>query len=575
MAQAIAGCDCNTYIIHSAVENTRGAAQLRRAQKRTLHDFPRKKVLHSRKRRRGFLQFISNFITIGANAAEKFFETHAAAKSGKGKTAMPCTTLLVGKKATYDGSTLMARNEDSGAGQFTPKKFIVVKPEEQPRHYRSVISGVEIDLPDDPMQYTAMPNALPDEGIWGEAGINACNVAMSETETLTSNPRVLGADPLVKGGIGEEDMLTLVLPYIHSAREGVLRLGSLIEQYGTYEMNGIGFQDVNEIWWFESIGGHHWMAKRVPDDAYVVMPNQQGIDRFDFLDAFGAQNANLCAEDLADFVRQHHLDVSMRSEDPASQMDFDARGAFGSRSDSDHSYNTPRAWFMLRYLNPRTHLWEGPQAEYTPESDDLPWSMVPERKVTVEDVKYVLSSYYQGTDYNPYNRHGDPAKRGMYRPIGINRNNFVAITQLRPDVPAALCGVEWIAVGSNAFNEAVPFYAHVDATPAYLANTGKNADTNSFYWANRLIGALADAHYAACISPVERYQLKLASEGHRLLEAFDAGFQAATPEEARAYLTACNQQMADRAQELTTDVLNKVLFAASNEMKNAFARSDA
>ena len=35
---------------------------------------------------------------------------------------MPCTTLLVGKKASYDGSTLMARNEDSGAGNFTPEK---------------------------------------------------------------------------------------------------------------------------------------------------------------------------------------------------------------------------------------------------------------------------------------------------------------------------------------------------------------------------------------------------------------------------------------------------------------------
>ena len=39
---------------------------------------------------------------------------------------MPCTTLLVGKNATYDGSTMMARNEDSGAGSFTPKKFITV-----------------------------------------------------------------------------------------------------------------------------------------------------------------------------------------------------------------------------------------------------------------------------------------------------------------------------------------------------------------------------------------------------------------------------------------------------------------
>ena len=84
------------------------------------------------------------------------------------------------------------------------------------------------------MRYTAMPNADPHEGIWGEAGVNEMNVAMSETETITSNPRVLGADPLVKNGIGEEDMLTIVLPYIRSAREGVLRLGMLLEKYGTY-----------------------------------------------------------------------------------------------------------------------------------------------------------------------------------------------------------------------------------------------------------------------------------------------------------------------------------------------------
>lgn len=80
---------------------------------------------------------------------------------------------------------------------------------------------------------------------------------MTATETITSNPRVLGADPLVENGIGEEDIVSLVLPYIHNAREGVQRLGELLETYGTYEMNGIAFSDQNEIWWMETIGGHH------------------------------------------------------------------------------------------------------------------------------------------------------------------------------------------------------------------------------------------------------------------------------------------------------------------------------
>ena len=57
---------------------------------------------------------------------------------------MPCTTILVGKKASYDGSTMIARNDDSGSGHFTAKKFVVTHPEAQPRKYKSEISHVEI-----------------------------------------------------------------------------------------------------------------------------------------------------------------------------------------------------------------------------------------------------------------------------------------------------------------------------------------------------------------------------------------------------------------------------------------------
>ena len=53
---------------------------------------------------------------------------------------MPCTTILVGKNATYDGSTMIARNDDAGGNDhFTPKKMIVVQSKEQPRVYLSLI----------------------------------------------------------------------------------------------------------------------------------------------------------------------------------------------------------------------------------------------------------------------------------------------------------------------------------------------------------------------------------------------------------------------------------------------------
>jgi len=111
---------------------------------------------------------------------------------------MPCTTILVGKHASFDGSTMIARNDDSGSGHFMPKKFVVIHPEEQKRTYQSVISHVTVELPENPMRYTAMPNAIEGKGIWAACGVNEVNVAMTATETIANNPRVLGADPLVE-----------------------------------------------------------------------------------------------------------------------------------------------------------------------------------------------------------------------------------------------------------------------------------------------------------------------------------------------------------------------------------------
>ena len=494
---------------------------------------------------------------------------------------MACTTILVGKKASYDGSTMIARNDDSPSGKFTPKKYVVVHPDEQPRKYISVLSHVEIDLPDNPMRYTAVPNALEGEGIWAASGVNEANVAMTATETITSNPRVLGADPLVvyqpakdgqeevKGGIGEEDIVCLVLPYIRSAREGVKRLGSLLEQYGTYEMNGIAFQDSDEIWWLETIGGHHWIARKVPDDVYVMMPNQLGIDQFNLEDAFSEQKEYMCSADLKDFIEKYHLNLAMDGV-------LNPRDAFGSHDDSDHVYNTPRAWYMGRCLNPRTWRWDGPAADFTPYSDNIPWCMVPEKKVTVEDVKYVLSSHFQGTPYDPYAGYGESNMRGAYRSIGINRNDFMSLIQINDNRPEDIKAIQWLAFASNAFNVMVPFYADIETTPDYLSNTTGEVSTDNFYWSSRMLAAMADASYKKSIFHIERYQEHVLSKGHEIINRYDDMIQnEADTDKHLALKHEANQAVADMLKAGTSDTLGKVLYELSNEMKNAYSRSDA
>ena len=101
---------------------------------------------------------------------------------------MPCTTILVGKHASNNHATMIARTDD---GHFDEKKLIVVEPKDQKKVYTSVIGHLTVELPDNPMRYTACPSVDPKNGVWAATGVNAANVGMTATETITSNPRVL------------------------------------------------------------------------------------------------------------------------------------------------------------------------------------------------------------------------------------------------------------------------------------------------------------------------------------------------------------------------------------------------
>ncbi len=480
---------------------------------------------------------------------------------------MACTTILVGKNASYDGSTMIARNDDCPSGQFHVKKVVYVDSKDQPKIYKSKISHVEIELPSNPIGYTMTPNVDSKEGIWPASGINKENVAMTATETITSNPLVLAADPLVEykkatptskeviGGIGEEDLVCLVLPYIHSAREGVIRLGELLEKYGTYESNGIAFADKNEVWYLETIGGHHFMAVRLKDNHVAVIPNQLSIDHFDFKDANSEQKEFICSKNLESFMKKHHINFSSNP-----------RTCLGSHSDSDHVYNTPRSWYGTLYFNKDIVN----ENNLTPTNDNIPFSVKPLNKVTIEDVKYVLGSYYQNTPYNPYSKQDNPAK-GIYRPIGINRTSFMSILQIRDYVDKPIQAIEWISFACNAFNTFIPIYTNVDTIPSYLSNTTLKVDTSNFYWASRLCSALSDPHFSSTIIHVERYQNYTMTLNHMLINKYDKKFNETKDIN---ILKQANQESCDQIQECTNDLLDKLLYEASMKMKNSFSRSD-
>lgn len=457
-----------------------------------------------------------------------------------------CTTILVGKKASIDGSTMIARSEDGGR-EIIPESFKVVHPADQPRHYKSVITGCEVDLPEEPMRYTSAPDASGKQGIWAAAGINEVNVAMTATETITTNARIQGVDPLlVNAGLGEEDFVTLTLPYIHTAREGVTRVGHLLEKYGTYEMNGMAFADHDEIWYLETIGGHHWAARRIPDDAYVVAPNRLNIDEFDF-----DSPDFMASADLQELINTYHLNPDFEG--------YNFRHIFGSATIKDTHYNNPRAWYVHHYFDP--------ESTTTPLDQDQPFITYANRKISVDDIMFLMASHYQNTPYDAYGDQGTPAEKKRFRPIGINRNFETHVLQIRNDVPAGLAGVQWLGFGPNTFNAMVPFYTNITDTPASFRDTGAKFNLHSIFWLNKLMSQLGDTNFKLYGELEDAFEQKTVAGCYQIQHATDQEAQALQGAALQAALTTANQKMADLTFANTVELLGAMVDEGHSHMQ--------
>lgn len=389
--------------------------------------------------------------------------------------ASACTSMMVGKKASLDGATYISRNEDRLVAIY-PKRFIVQPAmSDQTGTYQSTYNKLSVPLPSKSLRYTSTPNVNLDEGINEEDGINEKNVGESATESVYANDRVLAYDPYIKDGLAEDSMTTLVLPYIDSARAGVKLLGELVAKYGSAEGNGVQFNDQDEVWYMEIATGHQWVAVRIPDDCYAVAANQIAIEKIDFTDP----DNFMWSEGIQEFVADHDLNPD---ED---QWNF--RHIFGTDTEKDHHYNTPRVWFAQRYLNP--------EIQQEPESPDLPFIRKASRKLAIEDIQYILDSHYNETIYDPLG-HGTEKEKKIYRAISLARTANSHILQIRNKVDAKQAGVQWISFGIPAFCPHVPFFTNANDTDISYHKVPKELDLSSSYWLFETLAMVVESHYA-------------------------------------------------------------------------------
>ncbi|WP_251546436.1 C69 family dipeptidase [Limosilactobacillus caecicola] len=448
-----------------------------------------------------------------------------------------CTSILVGKKASIDGTIMIGRNEDAKAAW--PKHFVVHQRGELGTSFKSKETGLKLQLPGPSFKYTATPEWTDKEGLFEEDGINEYHVAMSATESAYSNDLVLGVDPLVDDGLNEEAMVTVVLPFVKTAREGVQRLGNLIAKYGTGETNGVLFADDDEAWYFESGAGHYWVAQRIPDDAYAVAGNQLAIQEIDFDDP----DKFMYHPQLREFVENNHLNPTPDH--------FNFRQIFGTADRSDAIYSTPRVWSGHQMFSPQT------SSNETPESQDLPFIMRPDHRLSIFDVQNFLGSHYQGTSFDPVGT-GNDQDRHRYRPISLAKTQESHILQTnRPHGN----DIHWLAMGVTAESSFIPFFADINAVPAEFKRGKLPAQLNSAYWIFKHTSVLVDSHYHDFLPLLEDVQAKVNAAAIQFMRQVDESTKYKNADwEAR--VTNQNQAFAKdvlkRYQQLTLDLITKM-----------------
>ena len=460
-----------------------------------------------------------------------------------------CTTIIIGQEQTADGSMIVARSEDWDA--MEAKNYEIFEGTDNgPREFVAKDSPFRCELPEKALGYSALsPYNL--HGHWGSAGFNTAGVGMSATESIFSSDEILKHDPLVENGVAENSVFNITLPYVHTAREGVERLGMLIEKYGIAEGFGIGFVDSKEIWYLETACGHRWLACRMPKDQYFVTGNQS---RFRTYDPNDKENY-LASADLIEFAEKHGL------YNPA-QGTFDFHEAYARDIKLDTTYNYPRVWGLQQLFSP--------EIKNDVTKNTFPVFAKAAHKVTLTELRTAFRFHYYNTEHDPY-LNSNPKE--PYRPVSIFRTTQTHLLQVRPELPQAIGCVNYVAMGMADLGVFLPLYQGITSYPeAYTKGNGESSD-DSAYWKFRKIMVLGMTNYNKYAPIIKEAYAKFEAETdqrQREMEEEYLRIYKTQPLHAQDLLQAFSDKILNSALDLADRLQEKVFTLMTQDIQQEY-----
>ncbi len=440
--------------------------------------------------------------------------------------ALACTNMLVGKKASVNGSTMISYNADShtlyGELYFTPAA------DHAPGAMRKVIEW------DTNKPLGEIPQPAHTYRVVGN--VNEWQVTIAES-TWGGRHRLSDKNGIIDYG----SLIYIALERSKTAREAIDVMTSLVSEYGYYssgETFSIG--DPNEIWVMDLVGkgtgntGAVWVAQRIPDDCISAHANQARIHKFPQakkklnkkMNRYEVGDSCMFSADLIPFGRTLGYE--------GSDADFDFAATFGDLDYSAFRGCDGRVWaFFNRYASGMERYFDF--VDMVEGAEVLPLYVKPDRLLSHRDIQDALGDHFEGTPWDmtkdvgggpfhspyrwrPMHFEVDGVTYTHERAIGTQQTGFSFVAEMRGWLPREVGAKTWFAADDAATAIFMPIYNNILEAPLCL-RVG-NGDMLTFSWTS----AFWMTNWVAnqCYSRYEDMKVDVDRVRNKIMDRWDA-----------------------------------------------------
>ena len=411
----------------------------------------------------------------------------AAIMSASAIESSACTNLIVGKKASVDGSVLVSYNADDYGmfGHLCHYPAGTHKKGEMRKIFDWDTGEYHGEIPEAPVTYNVIGN------------INEFQLSIGET-TYGGREEMVDTTGILDYG----SLIYVTLQRAKTAREAIAVMTSLVEKYG-YCSEGETFSicDPNEAWIMEMMGtgpsskGVVWVAMRIPDNAICAHANQSRIGKFDMKDKKNV----LYSKNVISYARKMGWFTG-------KDADFSWKNTYARPDFSGRRFCDARVWSFFNHYQKGFDRYLPWALGKDPNAEDMPLWIIPDRKLSVHDVEMGMRDHYEGTALaldttnvgggiyqmpyrpTPLQFKVDGKTYFNERPISTQQTAFSFVSQLRSWMPREIGGVIWFGNDDANMVAYTPVYCGNTVQPECYNTPGADAvtfsDKNAFWVCN-------------------------------------------------------------------------------------------